>query len=156
MNAVVAYDLPQIRELLPSDLNQLAWIEDRAYAHGWSRGILADCLRNEYVCHGLVLMERIRGYYIVSVGAGESHLLNLAVDPDFQRRGFGRELLAHALREATRAGAECMFLEVRPTNVTAKALYAQEGFSEFGCRRGYYPGSEQGGSEDALVLCRRL
>ncbi|MDN5864304.1 MAG: ribosomal protein S18-alanine N-acetyltransferase [Gammaproteobacteria bacterium] len=157
MNAAVAFDAVRFRVLLPADIDHLAAMERRAYAgKGWNRGIFTDCLRNGYICRGLVAGERISGYYIVSVGAGESHLLNLVVDPDCQRRGFGRSLLFHALAEACQAGAECIFLEVRPSNVAARRLYEQEGFSEFGRRRGYYPASERGGPEDALVLCLKL
>lgn len=156
MNAAVVFDLPHIRALDPADIEPVFSIERRAYRSGWSRGVLMDCLRNDYVCQGLLTVDRIRGYYFVTVGAGESHLLNLAVDPDFQNRGFGTELLAHALREAAAAGAECVFLEVRPSNDSARLLYARQGFSEFGRRRGYYPTSKWGTPESALVLCRRL
>lgn len=157
MSAVVPFEVPRLRPLTRRDLDRLADIESRAYwSHGWSRGIFEDCLRVGYACWGVEEDARLAGYGILSVAVGESHLLNLAVDPRRQGRGLGRLLLEHTLQAARQWGAECMFLEVRPSNERARALYARAGFTEFGRRRGYYPASRAGGREDALVLCRRL
>jgi ribosomal-protein-alanine N-acetyltransferase len=156
MNAVVAFDPPVLRALVPDDLDRMATIEARAYARGWTRGIFSDCLRIGYYCRGLECGGELAGYGIVSVAAAESHLLNLAVDPDYQRRGFAKMLLADVTEFARGANAECMFLEVRPSNAAALALYMHTGFNEFGRRRGYYPPTSGGEREDALILCRRL
>lgn len=156
MNAVVLPAEPVIRVLLPVDLDRVSAIESRAYARGWSRGVFADCLRSGYLCRGLESGNGLVGYYVASVAAGEAHLLNLAVDPDCQRLGFGRFLLHHAVAQARNGDADCMFLEVRPSNPAARKLYRLNGFSEFGRRRGYYPPTAHGQREDALVLCRRL
>ncbi|MGH8160901.1 MAG: ribosomal protein S18-alanine N-acetyltransferase, partial [Gammaproteobacteria bacterium] len=123
---------------------------------GWSRGIFSDCLRMGYYCRGLDCADELAGYGIVSVAAEESHLLNLAVEPRWQRRGLAWMLLADATEFARRESAQCMFLEVRPSNAAARALYTRAGFKEFGRRRDYYPPRARGGSEDALVLCRHF
>ncbi|MGH8273904.1 MAG: ribosomal protein S18-alanine N-acetyltransferase [Gammaproteobacteria bacterium] len=157
MNAVVAPEPPYLRALVPADLDRLAAIEARAYTRGgWSRGVFADCLRVGYYCRGFDCAGELAGYGIVSVAAGESHLLNLAVDPRWQRHGFARLLLAQAAGFAREAGAECMLLEVRPSNAPALGLYSQAGFTRFGRRHGYYPPTGGGESEDALILCLRL
>jgi ribosomal-protein-alanine N-acetyltransferase len=77
---------------------------------------------------------------------------NLAVHPAFRRRGVGRFLLAEGLREAHRRGARLATLEVRPSNLAARRLYASLGFVETGRRPGYY----QAEGEDALLLDCRL
>lgn len=157
MNAVVASEPPYLRALVPDDLDQLTAIEAHAYARGgWSLGIFADCLRAGYFCRGLDYCGELAGYGILSVAAEESHLLNLAVNPRWQRQGFARRLLAHVADLARRSNAQCMFLEVRPSNAAALSLYSQVGFTRFGRRRGYYPPTAEGESEDALVLCLRL
>lgn len=157
MSAVAPFEIPILRPLMQSDLDRLADIESRAYrTHGWTRGIFEDCLRVGYACWGAEEGGLLAGYGILTVAVGESHLLNLAVDPRHQGHGLGRLLLEHMLAAARRWGAECMFLEVRPSNVRARSLYARAGFSEFGRRRGYYPAGQGGAREDALVLCRRL
>lgn len=157
MNAVSPIEEPRLRVLTVADVDTLAAIEARAYRNlGWNRTIFEDCLNVGYFCWGATLHDELAGYVIVSVAAGESHLLNLAVEPSRQGRGLGRMLLEFACREASRRQAECMFLEVRPSNRIARSLYLKAGFTEFGRRRGYYPNGRDGGREDALVFCRRL
>lgn len=157
MSAVHPFESLAPRPLETGDLDRLAEIERLAYKSlGWSHGIFADCLGVGYDCWGAEVDGRLAGYGIVSIAAGESHLLNLAVDPASQGRGIGSLLLQFLLGEAFRQGAECMFLEVRPSNPVARALYERFGFTEFGRRRGYYPNAPEGGREDALIFCRRL
>ena len=88
------------------------------------------------------------------MAAGEGHLLNLSVAPDCQRTGHGSALLKEAMRLARKRGAQHVFLEVRPSNLAAQALYRRFGFREVAVRPGYYPA--HGGREDALVLTLAL
>jgi ribosomal-protein-alanine N-acetyltransferase len=90
------------------------------------------------------------GYGVLMIGVGEAHLLNLSVARPWQRRGLGRALLDHFVELAGRFGATRLLLEVRPSNVAARALYAQAGFLELSVRRGYYPA--EGGREDAILM----
>jgi len=157
MSTVSPLETPSLRALTLGDLKSLVEIEERAYRRlGWSRNIFEDCLNVGYLCRGATIYGELIGYVIASIAAGESHLLNLAVDPSFQRQGTGRLLLEFACAEAAARKADCMFLEVRPSNRIARNLYARAGFTEFGRRRGYYPNGAEGGREDALVFCRRL
>ncbi|RMD78948.1 MAG: GNAT family N-acetyltransferase, partial [Gammaproteobacteria bacterium] len=75
-------------------------------------------------------------------------------DPERRRRGHGGYLLRRLIQIAGRLGARTLFLEVRPSNAAALALYRRLGFEEVGRRRGYYPAME--GREDALVLALAL
>lgn len=154
--AVVRPARARLRRLVTDDLDALVSIEQRAYAHGWTRGIFEDCLRVGYCCWGVDLDGVLTGYGIISIAAGESHLLNLAVDPTSQQMGLGRLLLEHLCAVAGEWRAECMYLEVRPSNTAARKLYESAGFTEFGCRRGYYPQVSKDVREDALVLRKLL
>ena len=87
------------------------------------------------------------GYVIYWVVAEEMHLLNLAVHPAYRRRGIARALLTAALERSRGQGATVAWLEVRPSNTAALALYQSFGFEEIGVRSGYY--SDNG--EDALL-----
>lgn len=156
MSAVVRPAHVWLRPLTAADLDSLAAIERRAYDTGWTRGIFEDCLRVGYCCWGVDADGQLAGYGIVSVAAGEAHLLNLAIDPVRQRRGLGRLLLEHLFAVAGEWHAECMYLEVRPSNGVARMLYESTGFVEFGCRRGYYPAASDGRREDALVFRKEL
>jgi ribosomal-protein-alanine N-acetyltransferase len=88
------------------------------------------------------------GYLIFWVVLEEMHILNLAVHPDYRRRGIARRLLAEGLAQARTLGAELAWLEVRPSNLAARALYKSFGFTEVGRRLHYYDDTK----EDALLL----
>jgi ribosomal-protein-alanine N-acetyltransferase len=136
------------------DLPEVLTIEQRVYEYPWSDGIFRDCLRAGQCCWIIRETGALVAYGVMLVAAGESHLLNLCVDPDSTRRGYGRGLLEHLQGLALRHHATVMFLEVRPSNRGALALYRDNGFAEVGLRRGYYPAAK--GREDALVMAREL
>jgi ribosomal-protein-alanine N-acetyltransferase len=137
-----------------TDLAEVLAIENGIYSHPWTRGNFADSLRAGYQCHTWRRGPELIGYYILMVAAGEGHLLNLSVAAAHQRQGHGSTLLVEAMRMASAAAARQLFLEVRPTNAGAQALYSRFGFRQVAVRRGYYPA--HGGREDALVLTRAL
>lgn len=136
-----------MREL---DLPRVLVIERHAYGFPWSEGIFRDCLQVGYCCWVVERDDVVHAYGIMQVAAGEAHVLNLCVDPNAQGQGAGRAMLRCLLEVARKHGAESAYLEVRPTNEHALALYRSEGFRTVGTRRAYYP-SEQG-REDAFVL----
>ena len=143
-----------IRPMMEIDLPQVAAVEQLSYAFPWSENIFRDCLRVGYTCRALDLSGRIIGYGVMSVGAGEAHILNVCVRNEFRNLGFGRRLLEHLLERATAAGVAEAFLEVRPSNLAAIRLYQRLGFEQIGIRRGYYQAPD--GREDAIVLKREL
>ncbi|MBT3831590.1 MAG: ribosomal protein S18-alanine N-acetyltransferase [Gammaproteobacteria bacterium] len=137
-----------------TDLPDVLRNERRGYTHPWTEGIFRDCLRNGQECWLLMCSDQNVGHGILSVAAGESHLLNVCVHPDFQGHGFGRILVEHLLERARTGEASTIFLEVRPSNVAACELYDKLGFNEVGIRENYYPSNV--GREDALVLAKEL
>jgi len=128
--------------------------ERRAYTHPWTEGIFDDCVKSGYECWLIVLEGRNIGHGILSIAAGESHLLNVCINPEHQGRGYGRVLVEHLLQCARTGGARRVFLEVRPSNRVAYQLYEELGFNEIGVRKDYYPAFV--GREDALVLAREF
>lgn len=136
------------------DLDVVLDIELRAYPFPWTRGIFQDCLRANYPAWLLHCEGAIIGYGMLSLAADEAHVLNVCVAPEEQGRGQGRRLLRALLQQARTRGAQRVFLEVRPSNTGAIALYHAEGFNEIGRRPRYYPA--KGGREDALVMAKEL
>jgi ribosomal-protein-alanine acetyltransferase len=132
------------------DLDEVAAAEAAIYSHPWTRGNFADSLCAGYECRTWRLRGELAGYFVLMIGAGEAHLLNLSVAAAHQRRGHGTMLLAEAAALARSRGARSLFLEVRPSNRAAQALYRHFGFRRVAVRRGYYPA--RAGREDALVL----
>ena len=137
-----------------TDLPDVLRNERRGYTHPWTEGIFRDCLGNGQECWLLMCSDQNVGHGILSVAAGESHLLNVCVHPDFQGHGFGRILVEHLLERARKGQASTIFLEVRPSNVAACELYDKLVFNEVGIRENYYPSNV--GREDALVLAKEL
>ena len=143
-----------IRSMQDADIAQVLRIERLSYAFPWTEGIFRDCLRVNYICRVAEIGVVTVAYGILSVAAGEAHLLNLCVADAYRCRGIGRRLLVHLLLAAGEAGAKEAFLEARPSNTCAIRLYQSLGFTQIGMRRGYYQAAD--GREDAIVLKRRI
>jgi [ribosomal protein S18]-alanine N-acetyltransferase len=137
-----------------SDLDEVVELERAVYTHPWTRANFADSLRAHYDCRTLRLGRELIGYFVLMSGIGEGHLLNLSVSASRQRSGYGSALLRVAIGAARAQDAERIFLEVRPSNGAAQALYRRFGFREIAVRRGYYPAHR--GREDALVYSLEL
>lgn len=133
-----------------ADLDQVVEIERRSFPTPWSRHAFVSELRDNAYAHYLVarLGDRVIGYAGMWVLLDEAHITNLAVHPDYRRRGVGRRLLAALERLAARLGARRMTLEVRPSNAAALHLYRRSGFEVRGRRPHYYADSD----EDALIM----
>jgi ribosomal-protein-alanine N-acetyltransferase len=139
-----------IRLMTEADVAAVVALERAAYRFPWSEGIFRDCLRVGYLCRVLDLAGVVVGYGIMSMGAGEAHILNVCVREDLRCRGLGRRMLEYLLDRAHGSAMLEAFLEVRPSNVVAIRLYQAIGFEQVGMRRGYY--QAPGGREDAAVL----
>jgi [ribosomal protein S18]-alanine N-acetyltransferase len=143
-----------LRPMREEDLDAVLEIELRAYPFPWTRGIFQDCLRADYPAWVLHREGTVIGYGMLSIAADEAHVLNVCAAPEEQGRGHGRRLLRALLQLARGRGAERVFLEVRPSNVAAIALYHDEGFNEIGRRPRYYPAKN--GREDAIVMAKEF
>jgi len=144
----------QFRKMTLNDVDEVMQIELDAYPFPWTHGIFKDCLRSGYECWVVEERGYIAGYMVFSIGAGESHLLNVCVEDSYRRQGLGKILLRKLYQLAFGQGAEAVFLEVRPSNVSALELYKAEGFEQIGVRKGYYPGQPH--REDAWIFRREL
>src|SRR6201994_3835643 len=139
-----------IRPMTEADVGDVVALERASYQFPWSEGIFRDCLRVGYICRVITVNDVIIGYGVMSVGAGEAHILNLCIGELYRCRGVGRRLLTYLIERGTAAGMSEAFLEVRPSNTSAIRLYLSVGFEQVGMRRGYY--QAVGGREDAAVL----
>lgn len=143
-----------IRPMHELDIPLVGAIERAGYQFPWSEGIFRDCLRVGYVCRVVEVDGDLAGYGIMSVGAGEAHVLNICIRDEYRCRGLARKILLYLLDRARVAGMYEAFLEVRPSNTAAARLYRSLGFEQVGIRRGYYQAAV--GREDAAVLRRIL
>lgn len=156
VQAYGALAMPQLRPMRAADLDAVMAIEVRAYPFPWTRGIFHDCLQANYP---MWLLEHadggLAGYGVLSIAADEAHVLNLCTAPGQEGRGLGQRMLQALLKIARGHGAQRVFLEVRPSNPRAIALYERSGFNEIGRRPRYYPAANNG-REDAIVMAMEL
>jgi tRNA threonylcarbamoyladenosine biosynthesis protein TsaB len=140
----------QMREMTPDDVDAVCAIEQTVQRFPWTRGNFSDVLDNGYVCRVDEAEGGIRGYAVLMPVVDEAELLTIGVAAAHQRKGLGRALLNAMLQLARERKMVRVFLEVRPSNAAAVALYRRAGFEQIGMRRDYY--RDEGGSEDAITM----
>ncbi|HET6577066.1 MAG TPA: ribosomal protein S18-alanine N-acetyltransferase [Gemmatimonadales bacterium] len=139
----------RIRSAVPADAAGLVAIERRAFSDPWSEASFREALTSPWSFGIVAETRRVpAGYLIGREVAGTGEVLNLAVAPEFRRRGIGGALLDAGLAALRRRKVDEVFLEVRESNISAQALYVGHGFRPVGQRAAYYRNPR----EDALVL----
>ncbi|WP_413283839.1 ribosomal protein S18-alanine N-acetyltransferase [Vibrio sp. MA40-2] len=125
-------------------------IEQVAHSHPWKQSMIND-VNSRGACHYVLVNEdRVVGYFYAQNIVGEVTLLNLAVDPQQQGKGFGKILIEYFLSICEQKKAESAWLEVRESNHKAHRLYESIGFNEVDRRHNYYPAKK--GKEDAIIM----
>ena len=139
----------EIRRLAYGDVPAALNIEKRSFPTPWSLAMfMSELSRPQSVCLAAVTGSELVGYLICARYDQAWHLSNVAVAPEWRRKGLGTALI-HSMLEAV--GEDHSFtLEVRPTNRSAIAMYSRLGFQTAGLRRRYYPDN----NEDALIMWR--
>ena len=142
----------ELRALDERDLDALEHIERLSYPSPWSRAMFAAELQKP---GGLALgayrePNVLIGYAIVSRYVDAWHLMNIAVAPEYRRRGIGETLLERLFEVTAGDPRRGYTLEVRVSNADAIRLYERLGFEARGIRRAYYTDNR----EDALIMWR--
>lgn len=133
-----------------SHIDSIVAIENQAHTHPWPASQFEQRLNQANQYSWCVHDEgRLVAYCFVSQVVDQVELLNIAVDPQMQGRGYGRQLMEFFMQALPKPYSE-IFLEVRESNDAAIGMYEQLGFNEMGRREGYYPAKK--GREDALIL----
>jgi ribosomal-protein-alanine N-acetyltransferase len=141
----------EIRVLELGDLSAIETIEQQAYPTPWSRSMFASELaKPTSICLGAFEGRDLVGYVINSRYVDAWHIMNVAVDPEHQRRGVASALLERLFELTHDDERRGYTLEVRVSNEDAIRLYEKLGFESRGIRRGYYTDNR----EDALIMWR--
>ena len=142
------------RRMQTDDIDTVMQVETKVYSYPWTEGIFRDCIRVGYECWLAMLDEVVVAHAVISVAAGESHILNISVAEEYQGRGIGKQFVEFLVAIARNKQASIIMLEVRPSNVAAINCYLATGFNEIGARKDYYPSAQ--GREDALLFARQI
>ena len=142
----------ELRRLETGDLDAVEEIERESYPTPWSRAMFAAELQkpSSLAIGAYHDGGELVGYAIVSRYVDAWHVMNIAVVPDFRRRGIGRSLLERLFEVTATDPRRGYTLEVRVSNAEAIRLYERLGFEPRGIRRGYYTDNR----EDALIMWR--
>lgn len=145
--------VPQLRwsALRIDDLDALLEVESACYSHPWTRGNFIDSMAMGYAIQLLWVDQELIGYFVAMQGFQELHLLNITVNPHYQRQGWAKVLLEQLRSWAVTVQVETIWLEVRISNARAQQIYQQFGFASVGLRKRYYPVSHVE-REDAMVM----
>lgn len=151
--------MPLIRTLTSTDLKQVCLIEQRIHRAPWSYDIFHHCLWLNYRCrvitHSDSSQKKIIGYCISRIVNQGCHILNIGIDINYQNTGYAHQLLDELIFEMkNERDIDCIFLEVRPSNMPAINLYQQYGFQQTGVKKNYY--QNESDVEDALIFTLSL
>lgn len=138
-----------LRRMRPEDADAVAAIEAASFSVPWTRQSFWEEASND-MAYYLIAEEcgRIAGYAGIWLVADEAQVMNIAVSPACRGLGIGAMLMTGLICAAKERGAERMTLEVRPSNIHARALYESFGFTSAGVRPGYYLDN----GEDAIIM----
>ena len=128
---------------------QIAELEKICFSDPWSEASIASELNNKLALWLVAVEDQwVAGYIGSQTVMDETDMMNVAVHPDFRRKGIAEALVNKLVEHLRERGSHCLTLEVRASNVPAITLYCKLGFSEIGRRKNYYRNPR----EDALIL----
>lgn len=139
-----------IDRMKPDDIDQIVIIEKLCFTQPWSReSFIREVLFNKFAHYFVARLDNtIVGYVGFWHILDEAHITNIAVHPEYRRRGIASRLLEHLIKFCFDQGIEYLTLEVRKNNFPAQKLYKKYGFVEIGIRKGYYSDT----NEDAIIM----
>jgi ribosomal-protein-alanine N-acetyltransferase len=142
-----------IRNIQEEDLPAILEIEKISFTAPWSeQDFLNEIYKKNALSKVAVFDGNVIGYICVNYRLHESHILNLAVHPDFRRQGVATILMAEVTKELQKRGCAFMYLKVRVSSTGTQRFYELLGFKVESIRKKYYDNPD----EDALVMVRRL
>ncbi|QLB21178.1 ribosomal-protein-alanine N-acetyltransferase [Vespertiliibacter pulmonis] len=133
------------------DFDRLFEIEQSAHLVPWSKGTLLNNQGERYLNLKLQVNSNIIAFAICQTVLDEATLFNIAVDPKYQGKGYGKQLLQTLITQLQTLGILTLWLEVRASNISAQHLYYTLGFNEVTQRKNYYP-TLNGERENAIVM----
>ena len=146
-----------IEKMKEEDLDEILAIEKICFPTPWTKGMFLQELSLDIAFNFVAKAKKndtikVVGYVCFWFFAGETHILNLAVSPEYQSKGIATKLLEYVHNLVIKKGGFVVFLEVRPSNKKALSLYKKMGYKVEGIRKRYYNDT----GEDAIIMEKRL
>jgi ribosomal-protein-alanine N-acetyltransferase len=122
------------------------------FSDGWNKNMLNSAFETgRFMALGAHLDGRLVGIITASVGLDDADIESVYVRVEHRRKGIANELLNKIERELISRGIEKVLLEVRESNISARALYAKKGYADISVRKKYYHDGE-----NAVVMVKEL
>ena len=139
-----------IRRMTVEDVPAVAELDRIAFTLPWTeRSFHFEVTSNPASrCWVAEQAGRIVGVVVAWLLVDEVHIATIATHPDVRRQGIAQALLAHVLKAGAQEGAVSSFLEVRASNLAARAMYRKFGYEDTGRRPRYYKDN----GEDAILM----
>jgi ribosomal-protein-alanine N-acetyltransferase len=144
------------------DLDPIMSIEQQIYPNPWSVQVMQDCIQAGYQCIKGISSEypdEVACYALMMIGYQESNLLNIGVNPKFQRQSIASQMMHRLLLISRINQAKYMWLEVRESNHAARGLYQKLNFETIGLRKNYYKYINAEGEkikEHAILMSKKI
>jgi len=142
-------------KLTPVEIPSVLSIEEQNSDYPWSQGQFTTSIENsKNLCYCLSLNGKTIGYLIAMLAGDTADILNIGIDPDFKRQGYGTALLNHLIEELRKRHIGEILLEVRAGNKSAIRFYKRQGFEEISVRKNYYMKNSKNQSqrEDGIMM----
>ncbi|MEM2924811.1 MAG: ribosomal protein S18-alanine N-acetyltransferase [Methanocellales archaeon] len=140
-----------IRQFKLIDLERIYEIECASFEYPWAKADFAYYYLSADGFFVAVMNNFIVGFIVAEIPfPSTGHILNLAVDPKYRRLGIGSSLVNHVTKWFKGKGVKKMWLEVRVSNIGARAFYKKLGFKEERILRNYYY------TEDAILMVKEI
>jgi len=142
-------------KLTPVEIQSVLSIEEHNSDYPWSQDQFTTSIENSNnLCYCLSLNGRTIGYLIAMLAVDTADILNIGIDSDFQRKGYGTALLNHLIEELKKRNIGEILLEVRVGNKSAIQFYKRQGFEEISVRKNYYTKNSKNQSqrEDGIIM----
>lgn len=133
-------------------IKEIARLEEICFSEPWSEEGILEAYRLGTKFFAAEADKKLIGYIGIKAVIDEGYITNIAVFPEFRRRGVAKALLNKVFEFAKEKGLSFVSLEVRPSNTEAVSLYEKTGFKEEGRRKNFY----RLPLEDALIMTKRF
>ena len=130
-------------------------IEEQNSDYPWSQHQFTTSIENsKNLCYCLSQNDKTIGYLIAMLTVDTADILNIGIDSDFKRQGYGTALLNHLIEELKKRNIGEILLEVRAGNKPAIQFYKKQGFKEISVRKNYYTKNSKNQSqrEDGIIM----
>ena len=122
-----------------NDTDSIILIENQNSHNPWSQNQIKESILNPTnLCYSISINNQIVGFLMAMSAIDTADILNISINKDYQRKGYGKKLLYYLIKKLKDRTIGQLILEVRKSNHAAITFYLKHGFEEISLRKNYY------------------